>query len=142
MYYYFLVSVKHNYHYISYLNNRVSIPWLHVSVLYEHHQFSKSCNIHFCLQLVFVLTNGISFVSQFLSTANESVYYSSYRPDEDGFGGLVVSMLSSGTQVRGLKPGRSLWIFTKVKRILSMPSFGGEVKESVPCPSFAAWERT
>jgi hypothetical protein len=23
-------------------------------------------------------------------------------------------------------------------KILSMPSFGGEVKESVPCPSFAA----
>jgi hypothetical protein len=23
-------------------------------------------------------------------------------------------------------------------KILSMPSFGGEVKESVPCPTFAA----
>jgi hypothetical protein len=50
----------------------------------------------------------------------------------DGFGGLVVSMLASG---RGFKPGRSR--FTNVK-ILSMPSFGGEVKESVPCPSFAS----
>ena len=29
----------------------------------------------------------------------------------DGFGGLVVSMLASGTQVRGFKPGRSFWIF-------------------------------
>jgi hypothetical protein len=46
----------------------------------------------------------------------------------DGFGGLVVSMLTSGTQGRGFKR----------KKILSMPSFGGEVKESVPCPSFAA----
>jgi hypothetical protein len=54
---------------------------------------------------------------------------------------LVVSMLASGTQGRGFKPGRSRWIFMNVK-ILSMPSFGGEVKESVPCPSFAAWERT
>jgi hypothetical protein len=44
----------------------------------------------------------------------------------------VVSMLASGTQGRGFKPGR-----TNVK-ILSMPSFGGEVKESVPCPTFAA----
>ena len=59
----------------------------------------------------------------------------------DGFGGLVVSMLASGTQVRGLKPGRSRWIFTGVK-ILSRPSSGGEVKESVPCPSFAACKRT
>jgi hypothetical protein len=60
----------------------------------------------------------------------------------DGFGGLVVSMLASGTQGRGFKPGRSRWIFTNVKKILSMPSFGGEVKESVKCPSFAACERT
>jgi hypothetical protein len=45
----------------------------------------------------------------------------------DGFGGLVVSMLASGSQVRGFKPGRSRWIFLYVK-ILSLPSFGGEVK--------------
>ena len=59
----------------------------------------------------------------------------------DGFGGLVVSMLASGTQVCGLKPSRSRWIFTDVK-ILSMPSSGGEVKESVPCPIIAACKRT
>ena len=59
----------------------------------------------------------------------------------DGFGGLVVSMLASGTQVCGFKPGRIRWIFTGVK-ILSMPSSGGEVKESVSCPSFAACKRT
>ena len=29
----------------------------------------------------------------------------------DGFGGLVVSMLASGTKVCGFKPGRSRWIF-------------------------------
>ena len=49
----------------------------------------------------------------------------------DGFGAVVVSMLASDTQVCGFKPGRSRWIFTDVK-ILSMPSSGGEVKESVP----------
>ena len=59
----------------------------------------------------------------------------------DGFGGLVVSMLASGTQVCGFKPGRSRWIFTDVK-ILSMPSSRGEVKESVPCHSFVACQRT
>ena len=31
--------------------------------------------------------------------------------------------------------------FSEVK-ILSMPSSGGEVKESVPCPSFAVCKRT
>ena len=59
----------------------------------------------------------------------------------DGFTGLVVSMLASGTQVCGLKLGRSRWIFTGVK-ILTMPPSGGEVKESVPCPSFVACKRT
>jgi hypothetical protein len=44
-----------------------------------------------------------------------------------GFGGLVVSMLASGTRVRGFQPGRSRRIFSGVK-ILSMPSFGREVK--------------
>ena len=64
-----------------------------------------------------------------------------FSTERDGFGGLVVSMLVSGTQVCGFKPGRSPWIFTGVK-ILSMPSSGGEVKESVPCPSFATCKRT
>ena len=32
-------------------------------------------------------------------------------PPLHGFGGLVVSMLASGTQVCGFKPGRSRWIF-------------------------------
>ena len=62
-------------------------------------------------------------------------------PQTDGFGGLVVSMLASGNKVCRFKPGRSRWIFTGVK-ILSMPSSGEEVKESVPCPSFAACQRT
>ena len=38
-------------------------------------------------------------------------------------------MLASGTRVRGLKPGQSRWIFRASEK---------KVKESVPCPSFAA----
>jgi hypothetical protein len=30
----------------------------------------------------------------------------------DGFGGLVVRMLASGSRVRGFKPGRSRWIYS------------------------------
>ena len=65
----------------------------------------------------------------------------SVRYELNGFGGLVVSMLASGTQVRGFKPGRSRWIFRESEKILLMPSFGGEVKESVSCTSFAACKR-
>ena len=32
--------------------------------------------------------------------------------------------------------------FSGISKILRMPSVGGEVKESVPCPSFAACKRT
>jgi hypothetical protein len=46
----------------------------------------------------------------------------------DDFGGLVVSMLASGTQVCGFKPGQSRWIFRTSEKILRMASFGGEVK--------------
>jgi hypothetical protein len=41
----------------------------------------------------------------------------------DGFGGLVVSMLASGSRVRGFDPDQS-----RCEKILSMPSFVGEVK--------------
>jgi hypothetical protein len=58
-----------------------------------------------------------------------------------GIGGLVVSMLASGTQDRGFKPGRTRRIFSGVK-ILSMPSFGREVKQCVPCHRSAARKRT
>jgi hypothetical protein len=56
------------------------------------------------------------------------------------FGGLVVTMLNSGTQDRGFAPGRSRQIFL-AKKTLSMPSFGREVKPFVPCRRFAACQR-
>ena len=51
------------------------------------------------------------------------------------------SVLVFGTQVRGFKPGRSRRIF-KGEKILSTPSIGGEIKPSVPCRRFAAYERS
>jgi hypothetical protein len=55
-----------------------------------------------------------------------------------GFNGLMVSMLASGTQVQTwLKPSDF-----SGKKIHSMPSFRGEVKQAVPCRSFAACKRT
>ena len=51
------------------------------------------------------------------------------------------SVLAFSSQVRGFKHGRSRWIF-RAKEILSTPSFGGEVKPSVPCRRFAACKRS
>ena len=45
------------------------------------------------------------------------------------------------TQVCGFKPGRSRRIF-RTKKVVSTPSFGGEVKPSVPCRRFAACKRS
>jgi len=50
-------------------------------------------------------------------------------------------ILDFGTQVRGFTPGRSRRIF-RAKKILSTPSFGGEVKPSVPCRSLTACKRS
>ena len=50
-------------------------------------------------------------------------------------------MLTFSTQVRGFKPGQSRRIF-KGEKILSSPSFGGEVKLSVSCRRFAACKRS
>ena len=51
------------------------------------------------------------------------------------------SVLAFGTQVRGFKPDRSRWIF-QGEKILSTPSFGEEVKSSVPCRRFTACKRS
>ena len=51
------------------------------------------------------------------------------------------SVLAFSTEVRRFKPGLSLQIF-KGEKILSTPSFGGEVKPSVPCRRFAACKRS
>ena len=51
------------------------------------------------------------------------------------------SVLAFGTQLRGFKPDRSRWIF-QGEKILSTPSFGGEVKPSVPYRRFTACKRS
>jgi hypothetical protein len=58
-----------------------------------------------------------------------------------GFGGVVVSMPASGTQDRVFEPRPKPSDFSGEK-IHSMPSFGGEVKPSVPFRRFAACKRT
>jgi len=60
---------------------------------------------------------------------------------QSGFGGLGVSVPAFSTQVRGFILGRSHRIF-KGEKILSTPSFGGEVKPSVPCRKFAACKKS
>jgi hypothetical protein len=51
------------------------------------------------------------------------------------------SVLAISTQVHVFKPCRNRRIF-KGEKFLSTPSFGGEVKPSIPCHRFAACKRS
>ena len=53
---------------------------------------------------------------------SDSLMYLRYKMS--GFGGLEVSALASGTQVRRFKPGRSLRIFWAKKSSAHLPSEG------------------
>ena len=53
---------------------------------------------------------------------------------------VLLHVLAFGSQVHGFKHGRSRRIF-QGEKILSTPSFGGEVKPSVPCRRFTACKR-
>ena len=57
-----------------------------------------------------------------------------------GFGGLEVECWPLVPKFAGSNPEEAVGFFGR--EILSMPSSGGEVKESVQCPSFAACKRT
>jgi len=57
-----------------------------------------------------------------------------------GFGGLEVSVLASGTLSSRVQTRPKPSDFSGEK-ILSTPSFGGEVKPSVPCRKFTACKK-
>ena len=70
----------------------------------------------------------------------------SSQKNENNFSAIYLrcsrdSVLAFSTQVRGFKPGRSRRIF-RAKKILRTPSFGEEVKPSVPCRKFAACKKS
>jgi hypothetical protein len=78
-------------------------------------------------------TDGTNEACTNLMFLNPLDIYNSWYLTVGGFGGLVVSMLASGTQDRGFAPG---------EKIISMPSFVREVKPFAPCRIFVACQRT
>ena len=113
------------------------------SCIQKHGEYEAAEWLHSSDREIDWVDRETNWSCKFWSFYSQEQFHVQKTPSQslDDFGGLVVSMLASGTQVRGFKPGRSCWSFTGVK-ILSMPSSGGEVKESVPCRSFAACKRT
>jgi hypothetical protein len=74
-------------------------------------------------------------------SALRSESFASWEEASCTFGGLVFSILASGTQDRGFDPGWSRRIFSGEK-ILSMPSFGRDVNPFATCRRFAACQST
>ena len=75
--------------------------------------------------LVEKIATSIQNMAQLKLSAVRVRRLESFNIHNDGFGGLVVSMLASGTWVRGFKPGRSRWIFrTSEKSSACLPSEG------------------
>ena len=89
------------------------------------------------LNMVFILS---SLSLSFSSIKNNPCFYIQYE-DWTSVRWSRGSVLAIITQVRGFKPGRSRRIF-KGEKIFRTPSFGGEVKPSVPCRRFAACKRS
>jgi len=58
-----------------------------------------------------------------------------------GFGGLEVACWPLVPKFAGLNPTEAVGFF-RGEKIFSTPSFGGEVKPSVPCHRFAACKRS
>jgi hypothetical protein len=71
-------------------------------------------------------------MSQMSFGIDMNIQHMDVTPIASGFGGLGVSALAFGTQVRGFKSGRSRRIF-QAEKILTAPSFGREVKPWVQC---------
>ena len=59
---------------------------------------------------------------------------------KSGFGGLEVACWPLVPKFAGSNPAEAVGFF-RAKKILSTPSFGGELKSSVPCRRFAACKR-
>ena len=67
-------------------------------------------------------------------------HYIKYKPYYSGFGGLEVACWPLVPKFAGSNPAEDVGFF-RAKKILSTPSFGGEVKPSVPCRRFTACKR-
>jgi hypothetical protein len=89
-----------------------------------------ACDAH---NILLTVTHNLT-----LNMVVTSLTYKALMQLISGFGGLVVSMLASGTQDRVFAPGRSRRIFWSKNSSAYLP----EVKPFASCRRFAACQRT
>ena len=106
------------------------------------HFFSKNCNSTQRKNLLRVANSkSINWERNYKLREATGSYRIYSIPDVDP-GSTVVIILANGSEVRGFKPGRGRWIFLQSVKILSMTSFGREVKPWVPRRRFTELKRT
>ena len=116
------------------LSRAVNESWCSLKPLYDNEEHNLLLLQKQWSNYIFVFSNPRQSCNELTETSNSSFTQQSILvwqhqtsklnvsvltwvlPEmNDGFSGLVVSMLASGTQVCGFKPGRSRWIFSDVK---------------------------
>ena len=79
------------------------------------------------ISVQFHFTNGLfkeSVISSIFELASNAKIIINNELERRGYGGIEVSVLPSGTRVRGFKPGRSRRIFRAKKSSARLPSEG------------------
>ena len=104
------------------------------------------CSIESCIAVsnLCLYVNSLQIILYFL-VPNKIKYWSDKTDDNwrrklSGFGGLEVACWPFVPKFGGSNPTETVGFF-RAKKILSTPSFGGEVKPSVPCRRFTAFKR-
>ena len=99
------------------------------------------------LRLVPIMAKSVALRQrEFRQALREQSHYQEFKGKDKirnvDPGGTVVIILGSGSKVRGFDPGRGRWIFFQSVKIVSMTSFGREVKPRSPCRRFTARKST
>jgi len=119
-----------------YLQNTVYFIMLPFLVLYYSHFTYRVCqnlNVKLrCQKVKYIISLHSSGWGQEQATG----YY-----QHSGFGGLQVACWPLVPKFAGSHPAEAVGFLVQ-KKILCTPSFGGEVKPSVPCRSFTACKRS
>ena len=102
--------------------------------------FDVCCSCTIPIDDVTKKVNETSFFND-IQNISDYIYIYIYIYIYSGFGGLRVAFWFLISKFAGSNPAEAVG-FLRAKKIFSTPSFGGEVKPSVPCRRFAACKRS
>jgi len=132
------------------------VYWMKLSVLYWLALSRSGTTTIINRRCVYVMRHILSFwnfysriskENSLFTSSQDIIYVPCYHLCDiltkfvSGFGGLGVACWPLVPKFAGSNPAEAVG-FLRAKKILSTPSFGGEVKPSVPCRRFATCKRS